>query len=171
MTLKDLLDIYCLSKMEQVIDLNFFHYFCPASDANLAGSDEPKVATPLVRAQQLLVCKEEKILYLFLQAINIIEKLTVEFGIINYNISPLNLTITNSWTLILTDFSVIDFVPNFKPQVAKKVSADGLSAEMPFEVHEESPVALSRSLEPFDDVEVNDQQEHHPMQMRSQFKR
>ena len=51
MTLKDLMDIYCLSRMEQVIDLNFFHYFCAPSDANLnVVNDEPKVATPLMRA-------------------------------------------------------------------------------------------------------------------------
>ena len=67
-----------------------------------------------------------------MQAINIIEKLTVEFGIINYNINPLNWTITNSWTLILTDFSVIDFIHHFKPQDDGS-PRDAISEEMPFE--------------------------------------
>jgi hypothetical protein len=54
--------------------------------------------------------KNEKILYLLYQAIDLAKKLTCECQVLNYNIHPLNLIITDHWQLKLIDFSTVDMV-------------------------------------------------------------
>ena len=44
------------------------------------------------------------------QAIDLAKKLVKDFGIINYNISSLNLIVTENWELRLVDYSTIDLV-------------------------------------------------------------
>lgn len=53
--------------------------------------------------------RDEKLLYIFLQAIDLIKKLTKDYKIINYNINPLNLIVTEHYELKLVDFSLVDF--------------------------------------------------------------
>lgn len=53
--------------------------------------------------------KSEKLLYLFLQAIDMVKQLTRDHKLINYNINPLNLIITEHFKLKLVDFSLVDF--------------------------------------------------------------
>lgn len=60
--------------------------------------------------QKYIAGKNEKLLYLLYQAIDLAKKLVKDFGIINYNISSLNLIVTENWELRLVDYSTIDLV-------------------------------------------------------------
>lgn len=53
--------------------------------------------------------KNEKLLYIFLQAIDLAKQLTKDHKLINYNICPLNIMVTEHFKLKLVDFSLIDF--------------------------------------------------------------
>jgi hypothetical protein len=53
--------------------------------------------------------KNEKLLYIFLQAIDLAKQLTKDHKLINYNICPLNIMITEHFKLKLVDFSLVDF--------------------------------------------------------------
>lgn len=58
---------------------------------------------------QQLFHRDEKLLYIFLQAIDMIKKLTKDQKLINYNISPLNIVVTEHYELKLVDFSMVEF--------------------------------------------------------------
>lgn len=45
-----------------------------------------------------------------MQAIDMIKQLNNDFKLINYNICPLNLIITEQFELKIQDFSIVDFI-------------------------------------------------------------
>ena len=51
----------------------------------------------------------EKLLYVMLQAVDLIKKVTKDYKLMNYYICPLNLMITEHYELRLLNFSLIDF--------------------------------------------------------------
>ena len=53
--------------------------------------------------------KNEKLLYIFLQAIDLAKQLTKDHKLINYNICPLNIMVTEHFKLKLVDYSLVDF--------------------------------------------------------------
>lgn len=68
----------------------------------------PNDPTEPDRGQQLFH-RDEKLLYIFLQAVDMVKKLTKDQKLINYNICPLNLVVTEHYELKLVDFSMVDF--------------------------------------------------------------
>lgn len=60
--------------------------------------------------QKHIASKNEKLLYLLYQAIDLSKKLVKEHGVINYNIASLNLIVTENWELKLVDYSTVDMV-------------------------------------------------------------
>ena len=73
-----------------------------------AGNMGPNDPTEPGQGQQLFH-RDEKLLYIFLQAVDMIKKLTKDQKLINYNICPLNLVVTEHYELKLVDFSMVDF--------------------------------------------------------------
>ena len=64
----------------------------------------------LIRTNKEIENKNEKVIYLLFQAIEMAKQLTTGAQILNYNIHPVNLIITDQWQLKLIDFSTVDMI-------------------------------------------------------------
>lgn len=64
--------------------------------------------------------KNEKLLYLLYQTLDMLKSLTQDHKIINYNISPINLIINDHWRLKLMDFSTVDILDDELPEEESK---------------------------------------------------